>query len=110
MSLSRLAYGDAGLSRHLGPICKFFAPFPAASTQGPSLPSCPLSGSLVAVSLPISLCSVGVPQHSLWIVLERWPQLLTCSHHTKRHKVFCRKAAIVPTPFLPLSLCRGFFK
>lgn len=63
MSPELTVYDDAGLSSPLGPICKFFVPFPAAATQGTLLPCHPLSVSLVTVALP-SPAVVGGPRHS----------------------------------------------
>lgn len=100
---------DAGVSPHLGPSYKFLAPFlllpralacPPVHSWYPHLPSISQSPSGRWV----------VSSTLLRIIPERWPQLLTCSHRTKWHKVFCRKAAIAPALFLPLSPLSRFFQ
>lgn len=62
--LSLMTYGDtcsdARLSAHMSPICKFFAPFSDAATQGPLLPPvhCQHPHSSSVISLP--LCSLAL--------------------------------------------------
>lgn len=57
--LSHMAWDAAGLSGHLGHICKFVAPLPSAS-WGPFLLSCPPCVCSVSISLSVA----GGPQHS----------------------------------------------
>ncbi|XP_032279812.1 uncharacterized protein LOC116644367 [Phoca vitulina] len=103
---SRMACDAAGPSGHLGHVCEFVAPLPAAAW-----------GLLLSVHCPAFSISVSPPPPS-WRVVPSTPLDLTrtvapavdfpVTVPDGRHTVFYRKAAVVPAPFSFVPLSRFF--
>lgn len=58
--LSLMAYRDARLSTHMNAICKFFAPFSDAATQGPLLPPVHCQHPHLSSVISLPLCSLAL--------------------------------------------------
>lgn len=106
--LSRMACDAAGPSGHLGHICEFVAPPPCCCLGPPAfrplshvlnLRVFPLPPSLwrVVPSTPLDLTGTVAPAVDFPITLP-----------DSRHKVLCRKAAMIPAPFSFVPLSRFF--
>lgn len=104
-SLSHMAWGAAEPSGHLGYICKFVAPLPAAA-WGPFLLSCPPS----VFSISVSLSVAAGPQHSSGFDWNCGPAVdFQSLYQTASTRFSVGKLPLSPRLFSFVP-CRGFFK